>query len=139
MPSGKDWILLLKKNKPASPEMIAGRFAELAPHCKVLIQEPMCSHTTFEIGGPADWMALPATAGETAAVVRIATEGAVPLTVIGKGSNLLVRDKGVRGIVLKIGEPMSALRCEGETIIAGAGALLADVAKFAAHYALTGL
>ena len=139
MRSGKDWILLQKKNKPASPEVIASRFAELAPQCMVLVREPMCRHTTFEIGGPADWMALPATAGETAAVVRIATEGAVPLTVIGKGSNLLVRDKGVRGIVLKIGEPMSALRCEGETVVAGAGALLADVAGFAAQCGLTGL
>ena len=139
MRSGKDWILLQKKNKPASPEIITSRFAELAPRCKVLAREPMCHHTTFEIGGPADWMALPATAGEAAAVVRIATEGAVPLTVIGKGSNLLVRDKGVRGIVLKIGEPMSTLRCEGETIVAGAGALLADVAGFAAQCGLTGL
>ena len=69
----------------------------------------------------------------------MASEYSIPLTVIGNGSNLLVRDKGIRGVVLKIGEPMSLLRCEGETVIAGAGALLSDVSRFAAQCGLTGL
>lgn len=99
----------------------------------------MSRHTTFEIGGPADWMALPSSPAEAATVIRVAAEYSIPLTVIGNGSNLLVRDKGVRGVVLKIGEPMSLLRCEGTNIIAGAGALLADVSKFAAQCGLAGL
>lgn len=99
----------------------------------------MFRHTTFEIGGPADWMVLPSTAADAATVILLASEHSLPLTVIGNGSNLLVRDKGIRGVVLKIGEPMSFLRYEGEAVIAGAGALLADVSKFAAQCGLTGL
>lgn len=99
----------------------------------------MSRHTTFEIGGPADWMALPSNAAEAAEVINAARECDLTLTVIGNGSNLLVRDKGIRGVVMKIGEPLSFLRCEGEMIVAGAGALLADVSKFAAQNGLTGL
>ncbi len=99
----------------------------------------MTRHTTFEIGGPADWMALPSTVADAATVIRMTAEYSLPLTVIGKGSNLLVRDKGIRGVVMKIGEPMSSLRCEGEQVIAGAGALLSDVANFAAESGLTGM
>ena len=113
--------------------------ADSLPIGLVLPQEPMSGHTTFKIGGPADWMALPSSAVETASVLRMAVEFSVPVTVIGNGSNLLVRDKGIRGVVLKIGEPMASLRCEGEHVIAGAGALLADVSKFAAASGLTGL
>ncbi len=99
----------------------------------------MRRHTTFEIGGPADWMALPSTAAEVACVRRAASLCSVPLTVMGNGSNLLVRDKGIRGVVLKIGERMSSLRREGEWVIAGAGALLSEVSRFAAQAGLTGL
>ena len=99
----------------------------------------MCRHTTFEIGGPADWMALPSTAAEAACVLRAASLCSVPLTVMGNGSNLLVRDKGIRGVVLKIGERMSSVRREGELVIAGAGALLSEVSGFAAQAGLTGL
>lgn len=99
----------------------------------------MRRHTTFEIGGPADWMALPSTTAETACVLRAASLCSVPLTVIGNGSNLLVRDKGIRGVVLKIGERMSSIRCEEEWVIAGAGALLSEVSSFAAQTGLTGM
>lgn len=99
----------------------------------------MSRHTTFAIGGPADCMVLPACAVDAAEILRLAAQHELPLTVIGNGSNLLVRDKGIRGLVLKIGESMSGLRCEGNEIVVGAGALLADVAKFAAQCELTGL
>jgi len=137
MLSGKDWIFL-QKNNPALIgyfEMVAG----CLPAGQILLNEPMSRHTTFEIGGPADCMVLPASPEQTAAVLLLVAEQTWPLTVIGKGSNLLVRDKGIRGLVLKIGDSMAHLRCEGETIVAGAGALLADVARFAAECELTGL
>ena len=136
---GKDWIHLPKRNKDMSRDFYSALVGDSSPHCIVLVQEPMARHTTFEIGGPADWMALPSTVSEAANVIRVAAQCAVPLIVIGKGSNLLVRDKGIRGVVLKVGEAMSSLKCEGDTIIAGAGALLADVAKYAAQCGLTGL
>ena len=128
----------MQKNN-AGPESTAVALRTAVTSGLVFSQEPMSRHTSFEIGGPADWMVLPANTAEMSAAVKIAAEKFLPLTVIGKGSNLLVRDKGIRGLVLKVGEPMSALRCEGENVIAGAGVSLADVAKFAAKAGLSGL
>ena len=106
---------MLKSNpEPESPanELLAAVSSGL-----VFSREPMSRHTSFEIGGPADWLVMPANAAETAATLRIAAAKFLPLTVMGKGSNLLVRDKGIRGLVLKVGEPMSAMRCEGECVV----------------------
>jgi len=129
----------LPKNKQTERDFLAEISVSAFPASRIFTKEPMSRHTTFKIGGPADWMALPATAEETAVVINVALRNSTPLTVIGNGSNLLVRDKGIRGVVMKIGEPLSLLRCEGETVIAGAGALLADVSKFAAKSGLAGL
>lgn len=125
--------------KNSGPTDVGEVLSGCLPPERLLVKERLSGHTTFRIGGPADWMALPSDAAETAAVIRAAAASDSPLTVIGNGSNLLVRDGGIRGIVLKIGEPMSSLRHEGETVIAGAGALLADVSRFAAQQGLSGL
>ena len=128
----------MQKNKVGT-EDLATLLKAVVPAGIFLEREPMSRHTTFEIGGPADWLVMPANAGETEAVLKKAAEYSLPVTVIGKGSNLLVRDKGIRGLVLKVGEPMSALQCKEKSLIAGAGALLSEVAKFAAASGLTGL
>jgi UDP-N-acetylmuramate dehydrogenase len=128
----------LPKNDFSQPDFFTALLSSIKQG-RVLTQELLSRHTTFQIGGPADWMVLPASIEEVAAVVRVAATYAAPLLVIGNGSNLLVRDKGVRGLVLKVGEAMADMRCEGETVIAGAGALLADVSKFAAANGLSGL
>lgn len=106
---------------------------------QVLIDEPMRLHTTFEIGGPADCLIFPASMAETQRVLKLVKEYKLPLTLLGNGSNMLVRDKGIRGVVVKFAEPMSSIRCEGTRIIAGAGALLKDVSECAAAHGLTGL
>jgi UDP-N-acetylmuramate dehydrogenase len=133
----KGWIRL-QKNKFAGSDWV-DLFSNCLPVEQILLQEPMSRHTTFAIGGPADCMVLPASAADAAEILRLTAQHKLPLTVIGKGSNLLVRDKGIRGLVLKIGEPMADLRCEANEIVVGAGALLADVAKFAAQCELTGM
>ncbi len=66
----------------------------------VRFDEPMRRHTTLKIGGPADALATPATIGAVVALARLCAERALPLTVVGGGSNLLVRDGGIRGVVL---------------------------------------
>lgn len=137
MQLGKEWIHL-QRNSFHSGSLLAS-FKNCAACGLVFATEPMTRHTSFEIGGPADFMVLPANAIETASVIKLAMEESLPITVIGKGSNLLVRDKGVRGLVLKVGEPMSKMQCEGEAIVAGAGAALSDVSKLAATAGLTGL
>ena len=106
---------------------------------QLLLDEPMSKHTTFEIGGPADCLIFPASQSEVQQVLKLVKAYALPLTLLGNGSNLLVRDKGIRGVVLDFGEAMASIRCEGTRIIAGAGALLKDVSEFAGAHALSGL
>ena len=137
MLSAKGWIRL-RKNNQAECDFV-GLFSACLPREQILLAEPMSRHTTFAIGGPADCMVMPASPAEAAAVLQLARRQELPLTIIGNGSNLLVRDKGIRGLVLKVGQPMSRLQMAGELIIAGAGASLSSVARFAATGSLTGL
>ncbi len=108
---------------------------------QVLLDEPMSRHTTFEIGGPADCLIFPTTTKEVQQVLALVNEYELPLTVLGNGSNVLVRDGGIRGVVLKFNGPMSAIRLSGDGthIVADAGAHLKDVSEFAAKNGLTGL
>lgn len=101
--------------------------------------EPMSAHTTFKIGGAADVLLLPAGLNETQRVLKLVKKYNLPLTVIGNGSNMLVSDKGIRGVVVKFSPEFSSIRAEENRIIVSAGALLKDVAEFAATHALAGL
>ena len=103
------------------------------------LDEPMKLHTTFKIGGPADCLIFPASMEETEKVLALVSEYKLPLTILGNGSNVLVQDKGIRGVVVKFARPMAKIRHEGTRIIAGAGALLKDVSEAAAQSSLTGL
>lgn len=101
--------------------------------------ESLTNHTTWRIGGPADILVLPAEAVEVEKVVRYAGERNIPLAVIGNGSNILVRDGGIRGIVLKISRGLNKIDIDGLTIRAGAGVLLPVLARKAAECGLSGL
>jgi UDP-N-acetylmuramate dehydrogenase len=106
---------------------------------KVRAGEPMRLHTTLRVGGPADAFLEPDCAGDVAEALRICREEAVPLLVLGNGSNLLVRDGGVRGAVLHLGERFSRIEVNGDTIIAQAGAMLSRVAAEALKHGLCGM
>ena len=109
------------------------------PGLEVRAHEPMSSHTTFRVGGPAAIMALPATEQQLVSAVKLACmEGIEPLW-IGLGSNLLVDDNGLNAFVIKIAPQMNSCKVEGTTITAWAGAPLAQVANAAADHGLTGL
>lgn len=112
------------------------RFA--APE-QLLRDEPMAAHTTFRIGGPADWMFFPESEGQVVAAMDAARALGVPVLVLGNGSNLIVRDGGIRGLVIVLGERMSAVRVDGEIVSAQAGAPLGRVAAAAQAAGLTGL
>ena len=115
------------------------RLRAFAPAERVLENEPMSRHTTFRIGGPADALFFPANADELARSMRVVDELGEPCFVMGNGSNLLVRDGSVRGLVICIGEPMSAISVEGATVRAQAGASLARLAREALDASLAGL
>ena len=105
----------------------------------VLVNEPMSGHTTLKLGGPADYLAFPRSAEEIAALFAEARACSLPVTVIGHGSNLLVLDGGIRGLVICIGKNMRKITRNGNTITAQAGAMLGSVAAEAADAGLAGL
>ncbi|UZD43670.1 UDP-N-acetylmuramate dehydrogenase [Selenomonas sputigena] len=105
----------------------------------ILLDEPMKEHTTFRIGGPADYLIFPASMEDVAFVFRCLKKHDIPFVILGNGSNVLVLDKGIRGAVIKFNSPISAIRKKKNTLTAGAGALLRDVSEFAAENSLSGM
>ena len=111
----------------------------IAREDQILTDEPMARHTTFKVGGPADVMFLPESPEQLVRAMEAAREAGVPVLVIGNGSNLLVRDGGIRGLVIALGEGMAAIARTGSVITAWAGASLARVAAYAQAAGLAGL
>ena len=106
---------------------------------KLLRDEPLGPFTWFRVGGAAEVLFIPADADDLAAFLK-AIDPAVPVMVLGVGSNVIVRDGGVEGVVIRLaGRPFAGITTEGETITAGAGALDAMVAKASAKAGLAGL
>ena len=104
-----------------------------------LVNESMSAHTTLKLGGPADYLVFPRSAEEINALFAEAGAYGLPVTVIGHGSNLLVLDGGIRGLVICIGKNMRKIVREGNTLRAEAGAMLGAAAAFAAEEGLSGL
>lgn len=105
----------------------------------VLTAEPMKLHTSFRIGGPADYFARPTCVEELQRLLAVAKELELPVTIIGRGSNLLVQDKGIRGLVIQISNSMSELEIKDTAMYCAAGVALAKAAQAAAKAGLTGL
>jgi UDP-N-acetylmuramate dehydrogenase len=102
--------------------------------------EPLAMHTWFQLGGPAEYLAEPRTQDELIALVRRCREENLPVRILGQGSNILVRDEGVSGVVLQLAEPAFCdARVEGRTIIAGGGIKLGRVVTTAVNAGLAGL
>ena len=112
--------------------------SRMAPE-HILLNEPMKDHTTFRIGGLADYLILPASMADVAFVFQCLKRHDIPFVILGNGSNVLVLDKGIRGAVIKFNSPISAIRKKKNTLTAGAGALLRDVSEFAAENNLSGM
>lgn len=114
------------------------KFCELLGETGVLTDEPMSSHTTFRIGGPADYFLIPETVEQVGRIIEICREESLPYFILGNGSNLLVGDGGYRGVIIQLYRNMSDVRTEGNVIRAQAGALLSAVAAAARNASLTG-
>ena len=110
----------------------------ILPEERIREKELMKNHTTFRIGGEADVLVMPE-AQEIPLVLQKAAELQIPVTVIGNGSNLLVGDKGIRGLVLEIGKPADYVEIEGNRLRVGAGTMLGKAAAQAAEAGLGGM
>ena len=106
---------------------------------KLLRDEPLAPFTWFRVGGAAEVLFIPADPEDLAAFLKV-LDPAVPVTVLGVGSNVIVRDGGVEGVIIRLaGRPFAGIATEGDRITAGAGALDAMVAKASARAGLAGL
>lgn len=106
---------------------------------RVLRDEAMASHTTFRVGGPADFFFEPQTVQEIAQIITVARSCDLPVTILGNGSNVIVADAGIRGLVISLGDPFSDIRRSGNYLHVKAGSLLSRVASIAAIEGLGGL
>ena len=109
------------------------------PRERIIFHEPMSKHTTFRVGGEAECLITIQSEEELGKLIPYLNQIEQDYFILGNGSNLLVGDKGYRGIVLKFGEQMDQIRGEGTRITAKAGALLAQAAAVAKENSLTGL
>lgn len=106
---------------------------------KVLENENLKKYTTMHIGGPADILLMPNKEEELSALVSLLKDEDIPLTLIGRGSNLLIRDKGIRGVVVVLRENYSDIKVKDNIVIAQAGAALRDAAIASFENSLTGM
>ncbi len=121
-------------------ETFGKKLAGFLSEGQIILNAPMSEHTTFKIGGAADVLIFPANAAEVAQIFKLINEFQIPCTILGNGSNVLVRDNGIRGAVVKFTDKFfGSIRAEGTRIFAGAGAKLKDVSNFAAEHNLSGM
>lgn len=111
----------------------------LIPTERIKYNEPMKDHTTFRIGGPADIMVMPESVPEIIGVLEWARKQDLPYLVIGEGSNLLVKDGGIRGVVIKLGAGFNRVEFSGSEVEAQTGIKISRLAAMAADKGLGGL
>lgn len=120
-------------------ELLTARFVSLLGEAGVRENEPMSAHTTFKTGGPADLMLLPRTEEGLVSVLRVLREEGTPYVVIGRGSNLLVSDEGIRGAVVKLAQGMDDIDVREGRIISQTGASLKALCLESIRAGLAGL
>ena len=112
--------------------------AKIVDPANVKIDEPLNKYTMTKLGGPADIFVMPETEEQASAVVKYARAHNIPILLLGNGSNMVVRDGGVRGIVLNFAK-LDKVEVNGTEVYAQSGALIKEVSKIAAAHTLSGL
>jgi len=105
---------------------------------KVFFNVPMKQFTSMKVGGPVDVLLFPRNVGELKKVVRYARKKSIPITILGKGTNMIVRDKGIRGWMINLMQGLKKIRAEREVVEAEAGASLQRLVQFSVQKGLTG-
>ena len=105
---------------------------------KIKLNEPMKNHTSFKIGGNCDYFVMPENAEQLKGVINKAKELEIPFFVLGKGSNLLVSDNGIEGIVISM-QGLNEIKVSGDEITAGAGVSVANLCNAALQNSLSGI
>ncbi len=119
-------------------KLICDLFKENIIQGKVLIDEPMKKHTSFKIGGPVDILVIPDNVDEIIESIKMCRDRGLDFRILGNGSNLLVKDKGIRGIMIKIADNLKNITVDEDKLTVEAGALLSTTSKFALKNSLSG-
>ncbi len=120
-------------------DVLVTRLKSIVGNDNVKINEPMKNHTTFRIGGPAQMFITPESAGQIQDIVALCRQESCPMYIIGNGSNLLVGDDGVQGVVMSLYNKFSQYSIDGETITVQAGMSLMRLSVIAANEGLGGM
>jgi len=120
-------------------ELLAREIEKIAGQENVKLDEPMKNHTSFKVGGPADILVTPVSVSQLSQILKLCKNKSVPVFVMGNGTNLIVRDKGIRGVVVKIFDNLNKFTVKDDIITAYAGILLSRVSTIAYENGLTGL
>ena len=125
-------------NKYALTSFVA-QMSKYTPMDNIILNAPMSEHTTFAVGGPADILVLPASVKEMSVAIRIARSLELPVTVLGGGSNVLVRDGGIRGVVIQLNRLKKVVSCHDGKLLVSAGYMVKDICPVAQEQGLTGI
>lgn len=127
--------------KTGNTEQLYMNFLEIFPESETRLRrnEPMSLHSTFKAGGNADLFLQASSEDEIIKAVELSAREDIQVTVLGNGSNILVSDKGIRGLVICLGKSMSEVSVAGNLVTAQAGTLLSKVSAIAAHEGLEGM
>ena len=118
-------------------KVFEGLFKEFYKSENVILDAEMKNYVHFKVGGPADILLIPENKEQVIKSVEICKENNIPYYIVGNGSNLLVRDGGVKGVVIKLNK-VNNIKVYGETVEAESGAMLKDVSSVAVENSLTG-
>ena len=119
-------------------EIISQQLKEILTDDKLFFNEPLSRWTTWKVGGPAEYLVFPSTVEEVSQVIKAAKNNNTSITVLGNGSNVLVKDKGIKGIVINTSK-LQKNEVKGTSIFAEAGVIMPTLAKHALENSLTGL
>jgi len=106
---------------------------------RVLFEAPLRQFTSIKVGGPADSLFFPNNLDELRKLIRVATKNKIPFVILGKGTNMIVQDKGIRGWVISLTQGLKKIRIEGDVVEAEAGASLQRLVQFSILRGLTGI
>ncbi|HOQ36340.1 MAG TPA: UDP-N-acetylmuramate dehydrogenase [Acetivibrio sp.] len=120
-------------------QLLVPLLEEIVGPGNIKLDEPMKKHTSFKVGGPADILVTPVSVSQLGEVIKLCQRENVPLLVMGNGTNLIVSDKGIRGVVIKVYDNLRECIVENDTIRAYGGILLSKLASIALENELTGL
>lgn len=119
--------------------MYKARLESILGPAGLFTEQPLSRYTSFKVGGPAQYLALPRNSTQVKGVISFCNKNAIPLYILGRGTNLLVSDRGLKGLVLVLGDNLGAVTVKEKSIHAQAGASLPRVSAVAQTHGLTGL